>query len=149
VFGFGFSDGTGDAQPITHVGNFSERHAGLGHAVGTGIHAEEEDLLFPAAEFFQIVAMPFPGVFERVVGASHGLGEGEPAKLFAEIVGGFDKGSHGAVLQAEEVGHQIFLYPCGQFELKDDVKELAAIVKGGAVAWMRELKVPSKPSNKS
>ena len=38
------ADGQVDAQPVPHRGDLAERHAGLGHAEGPGVHAEEEDL---------------------------------------------------------------------------------------------------------
>ena len=42
VLALRFEDAGVDAQPIADAGDFSERHGGLHHAEGSGIHAEEE-----------------------------------------------------------------------------------------------------------
>ena len=88
VFGVGLFNRSRDAHPVTDVGDFAKGHAGLGHAVGAGVHSEKEDLLLTAAKSGEVVAMTIPGVFERVVSVSDGIGKGEATEFPAEIIGG-------------------------------------------------------------
>jgi len=76
------------------VGEFAKRNAGLSHAIGPWTHAEKESLLFSCPKLGEVVAMPFPRVFEGIVGASNRLGKFETAKLLAEFVGRLDEGVH-------------------------------------------------------
>jgi len=73
------------------VGDFAEGDSGLGHAVGAGVHAEEEGLLLAVTEAGEVVAVPVPGVFEWVVSAGDRIGEFELTKIFVQICGGFDE----------------------------------------------------------
>ena len=102
VFGIGFADGAGDAHPVADGGDFSEGHAGLGHAVGAGIHAQQEDAFVALAEAPEVVAVALPGVVERVVGVGDGIGEGEGAEGLTEFVRGVDEGRNGSSLGASD-----------------------------------------------
>lgn len=95
VFVFGGADFAGDFEPVADVVYFAEGDAGLGHAVGAGVHAHEEDALGFGAVLFEIVDVRFPCVFEGIVGMSDGGGEGEAAQVLAKGVGGVGEGVHG------------------------------------------------------
>ena len=47
-----------DSQPVPYGAYFAKGNAGLGHAIGTRVHAEEEDPLSPLSEPPQVAAMP-------------------------------------------------------------------------------------------
>ncbi len=56
--------------------------------VTSGIHPEHQDPLGALPETLEVIAVPFPGVVERVVGVGDRIGEGEGAELLAKFVGG-------------------------------------------------------------
>ena len=86
------ADGGGDAQPVAHGSDLAEGHAGLRHAKGAGIHAEENDAFGGGAVTVEVGTMGVPGVGEGVVGAGDGRGEGEGGNGVAEGGGEGDEG---------------------------------------------------------
>ena len=115
VFGFGFAHFAGDFEPVADVFDFAEGDAGLGHAVGAGVHAHEEDALGAGAVFFKVVGVGFPSVFEGVVGMGDWFGEGEAVKVFAEGVGGGDEWVHGAGEKSSVVSRVGQQFACSLF----------------------------------
>ena len=75
--------------------DFAEGDSGLGHAVGAGVHAHEEDSLGAGAVFFEVIGVRLPGVFEGVVGVGDWFGEGEAVEVFSKGVGCGDEWVHG------------------------------------------------------
>lgn len=80
VFGVGLANRAGNADPIADMRDFPEGDAGLGHAVGAGVHTEEEHLFFAATALLEVVAMSFPSIFQRVVSGVNRLGKSESPK---------------------------------------------------------------------
>ena len=115
MFGFGFTDFAGDFEPVTDVFDFAEGDAGLGHSVGTGIHAHEEDALGAGSVFFEVLGVGFPGVFEGVIGVGDGVGEGEAVEVFPEGVGGGDEWVHGAGEKSSVVSRVGQQFACSLF----------------------------------
>lgn len=101
VFRIRFADRAGEAHPITGGRDFAKGNSRLSHAVGPGVHAEEEDAFLALAEAVQVVAVAIPSVVEWIVGAGDGLGELEVAELFAEGVGGGNEWAHGPTLDGD------------------------------------------------
>ena len=64
-------DGGSDAHPESDSGNFTERNAGLRHAKGAGIHAEEEHLFGGGGESADIGFVACTSVDKWIVGESH------------------------------------------------------------------------------
>ena len=90
VFAGGFADGGVDAEPIARGGDFAEGYTGLGHAEGTGVHAEKDNFLFVGGGEAEVLFVRGPRVVERIVNVSHGVGEGESIAGSAQVAGGLD-----------------------------------------------------------
>ena len=90
VFADGFADGGVDAEPIACGGNFAKGHAGLRHAEGARVHAEEHDILFIGGGEAEVLLVRGPRVVEGIVHEGYGLGEGESVAGGAQIAGGGD-----------------------------------------------------------
>lgn len=82
----GFSDKGIEAHPVADGGDFSEGDSGLGHAVGAGIHAKEEDAFFVLSEFFEVCMIAVGGVVEGEVGVADWGGKMEIPQLIGEEV---------------------------------------------------------------
>ena len=85
VFAGGFADEGIDAEPIAGGGDFAEGYAGLRHAEGTGVHAEEHDALRRGAGEVEVLLVRGPCVVEGVVHVGHGIGEGEGVAGRAQV----------------------------------------------------------------
>lgn len=101
-----------EAEPVTDGVDFAEGHAGLGHAEGTGVHAEE-DHPFPGVGIAEQVGLvDGPGVVERVIDVGHRRGEGQSGGGLAEVRGGGDQrvgssgGQHAVSVCREWVGRE-------------------------------------------
>mmetsp|Transcript_25877 Transcript_25877/g.64639 ORF Transcript_25877/g.64639 Transcript_25877/m.64639 type:complete len:206 (-) Transcript_25877:466-1083(-) len=66
----------GDQHPVADHGDVAERHAGLRHAEGAGVHADEENGLV-GREFAHVGVVDAPGVVQRVVSVGDGRFECE------------------------------------------------------------------------
>ena len=86
MFRFRFSDRPLDPEPVPHQGNAAEGDAGLGHAPGSGIHAEQEHALGRIAEPLEILPERRFGVAQWVVDMGHGSVETETVDLAAQVV---------------------------------------------------------------
>jgi len=90
-----FAHGFADAHPVAHGGDLAKGDAGLRHAEGAGIHADEDDALRAASKTPQIGFMRRPGVVERLVNIVHRLGKAQRTEGFTQGQGGGDKGGGG------------------------------------------------------
>jgi hypothetical protein len=95
MLAFRFAHGFVNAHPVAHGGDFTEGHAGLRHAEGAGIHADQDDALFAAAKAPQIGLMRRPGVVERLIDVFDRRGEAQRAQGFTQGPGGGDEGVGG------------------------------------------------------
>ena len=77
-------DAVGDAEPITHRGDLTERNAGLYHTERTGVHSYQEDLCLTAAIAIEVLPVRFEGVVEWVVDVMDRRGECAPPSSTAE-----------------------------------------------------------------
>ena len=106
VFALGFADGFVDAHPVADGGDFAEGDAGLGHAKGAGVHADEDDAFLAAAKAAQVGLMRCPGVVERLIDVLDRGGEVERAQGFAQGLGGGDEGVCGKGEEKTQHGGQ-------------------------------------------
>ena len=88
MFARGFSDGGINADPVAHGGHFTERHAGLRHAEGAGVHAEKNIFLLGAAGQLEVLLVRGPRVIERVVDVLDGLGKTQRLAGGAQVTRG-------------------------------------------------------------
>ena len=107
-------DGGLDAHPVTHRRDLAEGHAGLHHAEGARVHAQEHDLLVPLAIAGQIGGVRLPGILQRVVDVRHRRGKTQRFQLVAQLGGRLDQalaggvggvGSAGGNVRSFSVGH--------------------------------------------
>ena len=64
----GSTDGHLEPHPVADGGDFAEGHAGLRHAEGAGIHAQEEHLLRAGGGITtQVGLMGSPGIVQRLI----------------------------------------------------------------------------------
>jgi len=64
----GSTDRPLETHPVTDGGDLAERHAGLGHAERSGIHAEEEDLLRAGSrKATQVGLVRGPSIVQRLI----------------------------------------------------------------------------------
>jgi len=89
VFVVGPADGRMDVEPVSNDGDLAEGNAGLRHAEGAGIHAEEEDLFGGSGVTFEVYFGGFCGVDEGVVYVGYGGRERENLNGTGEICGYF------------------------------------------------------------
>ena len=103
-----------DAHPVAHRRDLAEGHAGLHHAEGAGVHAQEHDLLVPLAIAVQIGGVGLPGVLQRVVDVRHRRGKAQRFQLVAQpgsridqaLAGGIGgMGGTGGSVRSFSVGH--------------------------------------------
>ena len=92
MLGEGDVDRFVDAHPIADSCNFTEGHAGLGHAPWPGIHAEEDDLFFGGPVFLEVGGVRFPCVSEGVVDVGSGRLESELVNGVPQSFSGFYEG---------------------------------------------------------
>ena len=64
-------------HPVPDGGDLPERHAGLSHSEGAGVHAQEEHLLRPRSRVVsQIGLVRGPSVVQRLIDEVRGRGKG-------------------------------------------------------------------------
>ena len=73
-----------DSHPIAHHGHLAEGNAGLGHAVGAGIHAQEDHSFGAVPETAEVFPVAPRGVTEGVVHVGHGSAKGHRVDRVAE-----------------------------------------------------------------
>lgn len=95
VLVLGMSDFRFDLHPVAYRGDFAKGHAGLGHAEGARVHADEDDTFFAFAVTAEVELVRNAGVFERIVNVGRGRGEGEGGEAAAEITRGLDESGGG------------------------------------------------------
>lgn len=150
---------SGDLEPVLDVVDFPKGNPRLGHAVGTGVHAHEEDALGPLTIPFEILNMGLPGVFEGVVGVGDGFGKREASQFGSEMVGSGDKGAH---LRDGDGGGEVIVWAVGSASLvglagEDNAgvvagiggfdAEKAAVVLVGEVAKLAGFFLPRIPDD--
>jgi hypothetical protein len=88
MFFFGPVDSYVDTEPVAHARDFSEGDAGLRHAIGAGIHAQEDDLLGSVDESTQVRPVAATGVPKRIVDVRDGRPEPHRLERLRECLGG-------------------------------------------------------------
>ena len=79
------------AQPIAHGGHFAKGHAGLRHAEGPGVHADEHHALAALGVALQVLLVHVPGVVQRVVHVGDGGREMQRVDGVAQSACGLDQ----------------------------------------------------------
>ena len=80
-----------DFHPVTHGGDLAKGHAGLRHAEGAGIHADEDDFFAATAKAGEVGGVRGPGVIERLIDEIDRWGEFQRAQGLAEGFGGVNE----------------------------------------------------------
>ncbi len=86
-----FADPAPDAEPVTHRRDRAERHAGLRHAPGPRVHAEEQDPSPISRGKLQISLCRVAGILDRVVYVCGRRRESEAAQRAGQLpIDGFE-----------------------------------------------------------
>ena len=80
-----------DAHPIANHVDLAEGDPGLGHAMGTGIHAEEEDAFRSVGETAEIAPGAPGGISGRIVDVGDGWAEADGGEAIGKPAGGSDQ----------------------------------------------------------
>jgi len=84
-------DRRADAHPVAHRGDFAEGHAGLHHAEGPRVHAQQYDALVRGAKAFDVGLVGGERVLQRVVDMRHRRREAQRGQVARQCVRGGDQ----------------------------------------------------------